>query len=163
MLFRWLPIQHLSFPGGASGKESTYQLMRLKRYRFDPWVGKIAWRRKWHPTSTFLPGESHGQRSLAGYSQWSHKESDMTQYLSSYPTFDWFVFERDLRHYLLQLYHNKGSECVSNVTNCSGKVKLSESRWTILHQINGLFLGAGVGAEAVIILSLGFKNSHKWP
>ena len=121
------------------------------------------WSRKWQPTPVFLPGESHGQRSLAGYSQWSHKESDMTQYLSSYPTFDWFVFERDLRHYLLQLYHNKGSECVSNVTNCSGKVKLSESRWTILHQINGLFLGAGVGAEAVIILSLGFKNSHKWP
>jgi len=41
---------------------------RLKRYRFDPWVGKILWRRALQPTPVFLPGESHGQRSLAGYS-----------------------------------------------------------------------------------------------
>ena len=37
------------------------------------------WRREWLPTPVFLPGESHGQRSLAGYSPWSHKESDMTE------------------------------------------------------------------------------------
>ena len=41
---------------------------RSKRLGFDPWVGKIPWRRKWQPTPIFLPGESHGQRSLAGYS-----------------------------------------------------------------------------------------------
>ena len=40
-----------------------------KRCGFDPWVGKIFWRRKWQPTPVFLPGESHGQRSLVGYSQ----------------------------------------------------------------------------------------------
>ena len=40
---------------------------------FDPWVGKIPWRRKWQPTPVFLPGESPGQRSLVGYSQWGHK------------------------------------------------------------------------------------------
>ena len=39
-----------------------------QRYRFDPWVTKIPWKRKWLPTPVFLPGESHGQRSLAGYS-----------------------------------------------------------------------------------------------
>ena len=38
------------------------------RLGFDPWVGKIPWRRAWQPTPVFLPGESHGQRSLAGYS-----------------------------------------------------------------------------------------------
>ena len=38
-----------------------------------------AWRRKWQPTLAFLPGESHGQRSLAGYSPWGHKEFDMTK------------------------------------------------------------------------------------
>ena len=38
-----------------------------KRHRFDPWVRKIPWRRKWQPTPVFLPGKSHGQRSLAGY------------------------------------------------------------------------------------------------
>ncbi len=39
-----------------------------KRCRFDPWVGKIPWRRKWQPTPVLLPGESHGWRSLVGYS-----------------------------------------------------------------------------------------------
>ena len=39
-------------------------LETCRRYRFDPWVGKIPWRRKWQPTPVFLPGEFHGQRSL---------------------------------------------------------------------------------------------------
>ena len=43
------------------------------RRGFDPWIGKIAWRRKWQPTPIFLPGKSHGQRSLAGYNPWDHK------------------------------------------------------------------------------------------
>ena len=54
-----------------------------RRPGFDPWVGKIPWRRKWQPSPVFLPGESHGQRSLAGYSPWGHKESDATWQLSS--------------------------------------------------------------------------------
>ena len=66
------------FPG-ASGKEPTCQCRRHKRYGFDPWVGKIPWRRKWQPTAVFLPGESHGQRSLVGYNPWGCKESDMTE------------------------------------------------------------------------------------
>ena len=49
------------------------------RCRFDPWVGKIPWRRKWQPTPGFLPGESLGQRSLAGYRPWGRTESGMTQ------------------------------------------------------------------------------------
>ena len=50
------------------------QCRRHKRCGFDPWVGKIALRRKWQPASVFLPGESHGQRSLAGYNPWGRKE-----------------------------------------------------------------------------------------
>ena len=50
------------------GKETACQCRRHKRLGFDPWVGKIPWRRKWQPTPVFLHGESHGQRSLAGYS-----------------------------------------------------------------------------------------------
>ena len=46
---------------------------------FDPWVGKIPWRRKWQPTPIFLSGESHGSKSLAGYSPWGHKELDMIE------------------------------------------------------------------------------------
>ena len=56
------------FPGSASDKEPTCPFRRSKRCRFYPWVGKIPWRRAWQPTPVFLPGESHGQRSLAGYS-----------------------------------------------------------------------------------------------
>ena len=50
-----------------------------KRCEFDPWVGKIPCRRKWQPIPAFLPGESHGQRSLAGYSPWGHIELDTTE------------------------------------------------------------------------------------
>ena len=53
------------FPGGTSGKESTCQ---CKRCSFNPWVRKIPWSRKRQPTLIFLPGKSHGQMSLAGYS-----------------------------------------------------------------------------------------------
>ena len=49
---------------------------------FDPWVRKILWRREWLPTPVFLPGESHEQRSLAGYHPWGHKELDRTEQLS---------------------------------------------------------------------------------
>ena len=45
---------------------------------FDPWVRKIIWSRKCQPAPIFLPERFHGQRSLAGYSPWGHKESDMT-------------------------------------------------------------------------------------
>ena len=50
--------------------------------RFDPWVGKIPWRSEWQNTPVFLPGQSHGQRSLEGYSQWGCTESDMIEQLS---------------------------------------------------------------------------------
>ena len=51
--------------GGSDGKEYTCQ---CRRHGFDPWVRKIPWRREWLPTPVSLPGESHGQRSLVGYS-----------------------------------------------------------------------------------------------
>ena len=46
---------------------------------FYPWVGKIPWRRKWQPTPGFLPGASHGRRSLVGSSPWGHTESNTTE------------------------------------------------------------------------------------
>ena len=55
--------------------------LQFGRPRFDPWVEKIPWRRAWQPTPVFLPGESHGQRSLMGYSPWGHNESDTTERL----------------------------------------------------------------------------------
>ena len=75
-----LPTELLrGFPGGASGKEPACQCRRHKRRGFNPWVGKIPWRRAWQPTRAFLPGESHGQRSLVGYSPWGCKKLDTTE------------------------------------------------------------------------------------
>ena len=67
------------FPDGASGKEFACHCRRCERFRFNPWVRKMPWRRAWQPTPVFLPGESHGQRSLAGYSPWGRKELDMIE------------------------------------------------------------------------------------
>ena len=62
-----------------SGRESSCQCRRYKRWGCDPLGRKILWSRKQQPTPVFLPGESHGQRSLAGYSLWDRKESNMTE------------------------------------------------------------------------------------
>ena len=92
-----LPVIYLGpnycgdFPGGSDGKSICLQ---CGRPRLDPnvgdpgwipmwetWDGKMPWRRKWQPTLVFLPGKSHGQRSLAGCSPWGRKELDMTERL----------------------------------------------------------------------------------
>ena len=54
-------------------------LPAMQKTWVDPWIRNIPWRRKWQPTSEFLPGESLGPRSLVGYSPWGHKESDTTE------------------------------------------------------------------------------------
>ena len=61
----------------SDSKESTCQ---CRRPRFDSWLGKTPWRREWIPTPVFLPGEFHGQRSLAGYSPWGLKELDTQRF-----------------------------------------------------------------------------------
>ena len=61
------------FPRWLSGKECACQCKRCRRCRFDPWVRKIIWRRKWQPTPVFLPEKPHRQRSLVGYSPWGHR------------------------------------------------------------------------------------------
>ena len=76
----------MGFPGGTSGKEPTCQCRRCNRLGFDPWVGKIPWRSAWQTTPVFMPGESHGQRSLVGSSPWGPKESDMTERLTLHNT-----------------------------------------------------------------------------
>ena len=60
---------------------NTFIISQCGRPGFDPWVGKILWRRKWQPTSVYLPGKSHGWRSLAVYNPWGCKESDTTSLL----------------------------------------------------------------------------------
>ena len=76
-------VNNRGFPGVASGKEPTSQCRRRKRCGSDPWIRRIPWRRKQQPTPVFLPGKSHGQRSLAGDGPWGRKELDMTEQLNN--------------------------------------------------------------------------------
>ena len=75
----------MGLPRYCSDKESTCQCRRLthKWFRFDPWVRKIPWGRKWQATLVFLPGKFHGQRSLLGYSSCDRKELYVTERWSS--------------------------------------------------------------------------------
>ena len=61
--------------------QTVKRLPAMQESQFDPWVRKIPWRQKWQPTPILLPGEFHGKRSLAGYSPWGCKQSDMTERL----------------------------------------------------------------------------------
>ena len=93
----WIYWGHLSWsrvsPGSASGKESSCQCRR-----FDPWVQKTHWRRKWQPTPVPLPEKFLRQRSLAGYSPSGGKESDMTQQLSTHLDLDVWTQVTSLHH-----------------------------------------------------------------
>ena len=73
-IMRYKPLS--AFPKMTSGWEMHRDLqfgVKCRRHGFYPWVRKMPWRRKWQPTSVFLPGESHGQRRLVGYSPWGHR------------------------------------------------------------------------------------------
>ena len=78
---------------------------RLKRCGFDPWIRKISWRRKWQPTSVFLPGKIHGQRNLAGW-----KELDTTEHLS-----------------LIQRQKSPDIQILNELRNCQKKKKMNLS------------------------------------
>ena len=98
LVFIWQDYKSKGFPGGASGKEDTWQCRRWRRCGFYPWVRNIPWRRTWQPTSVFLPGESHGQRSRAGYSPWGCKETRLKQLSMHRPKWhhhSWYCFSHD--------------------------------------------------------------------
>ena len=86
--------------------QKVKNLPQYRRPGFDLWVRKIPWRREWQTTPVFLPGEFHGQRSLAGYSPWNHEDSDTTEQLTLkywkyfrfiliyfYISYLWFLFD----------------------------------------------------------------------
>ena len=80
-----------------SGKESACSCSRCG---FDPWVGKIPWRRIWQPTPEFLPKKAHGQRSLVGYNPCGHKQLDTTEHACTlYQLLNWSLGRyKDERH-----------------------------------------------------------------
>ena len=75
-------LSPLGFPDGSAGKESTCNAGDTGGIGSIPGLGKIPCRRKWQPSPVFLPGKSHGQRSLVGYSPEGCKESDTTEHIS---------------------------------------------------------------------------------
>ena len=89
------------FADGTSGKESNSQ---CRRRWFDPWVGKIPWRRKWQPIPVFLPGEFHGQKSPVGYSPKGSKESDATEHMQHFYFSFNFATGHNYRYSLLQFH-----------------------------------------------------------
>ena len=107
-----LCIKYLVVQGfrGDSGKESTCQCRRCKRRRFNPWVRKIPWKRKWQPAPVFLPRELYGQRSLVGpwvvrvRHDWAHMhlivgESYRENYTISIPAHLGYFGPRLLQYY----------------------------------------------------------------
>ena len=77
----FVSLVNIEKPCGSWWLRGESVCLQCRRPGFDPWIGKIPWRRKWQPTPVFLPGESHGRRSLVGYSPQGRKESDMTERL----------------------------------------------------------------------------------
>ena len=93
-----------------------------KKLGFDPWVGMIPWRRAWQLTPVFFPGESHGQRSLVGYSPWGRKQSDMTKAtyhtrMQSIHTYKVYIYIQSMTssHLLLGLHSKLVMETVGMV------------------------------------------------
>ena len=80
--------------------------LQCRRPEFNPWVRKSLWRREWQPTPVFLPGESHGQRSLPGYSPWGCKESDTTRWLTHTHTHTHTHTQLESSEYVLQILAN---------------------------------------------------------
>ena len=92
------------FPGGSDGREFACNAGDLGAMQKTPWVGKTPWRREWQATLVFLPEEFHGQRILAGYSPWAHKELDKTErYLGKSNTFT-FHFHLSVMCYIYIIY-----------------------------------------------------------
>ena len=81
-----LALTPVGFPDDARGKEPSCQCGRCKRHRFYPCVRNITWKKAWQPTPVFLPGESHGQSCLAGYSPQVCKELDI---IEAWETLGW--------------------------------------------------------------------------
>ena len=81
-----LSLRHF---GAYQVAQMVKNLPAMQETWFNPWVRKVPWRRRWQPTSVFLPGEFHGQRSLAGYRPWGRKESDKTEWLTH--TYSWIT------------------------------------------------------------------------
>ena len=114
-------------PSWHSGKESACQCKEHRRHGFNPWVGKIPWRRKWQPTPVFLPGKSHGQRSLAGFTKSraqlsTHRHTYMELVTLSMPRLICAVF-----HWLMLGTQLHTQKCPYRSQECSWEMRFTRS------------------------------------
>ena len=111
----------VGFPSGANGKESACQCRRHKGHRFDPWVGKIPWRRAWQFTPVFLPGEALGQKTLVGkdlgLQRLGHNWSDLT---CMHSWVYWSLLTTKFRLHVLASIHHKSDAVSCSSTSLSG-------------------------------------------
>ena len=132
------PSLNMGFPGSSVGKESACNA----EANFNPWFGKIPWRREWLPTPIFLPGESHGQRRLVGSGPLGHKRV----------RHDW----SDLAHM------NKTSKTI----NRTAAAKSLQSCPTLCDPIDGSPPGSHVPgilqARTLKWIDISFSNAWKW-
>ena len=84
---------------------------------FGPWVGKIPWSRKWQSTPVFLPGKSHGQRSLVGHSPWGRRELDTTEHLSTHATSMLCVIHKSISKISRKLRHSPRPRLQTQISN----------------------------------------------
>ena len=92
----------MGFPDGSERKESALGSIR-RRPGFDPWIRKIHWRKEWQPTPAVSPGESHGQRSLVGYSPCGHKEwaTNITLYHTNWKFYIFLAWLKLHLHFIM--------------------------------------------------------------
>ena len=139
-------------PRWLSGKEPTCQ---CRRFRFNPWVRKIPWRRKWQPTPVFLPGKAHGQRSLAGYSPLGHKESATTE-MTKYACMRNFRWEKIMLWIDPWKTHSAWSYMVEELILWYGKIRVYKST-------EGQFIGTYTETSSIWLeeyISGGDPGSH---
>ena len=127
--------------------------LQCGRPRFDPWVGKIFWRRKWK-TPVFLPGESHGQMSLMGYSPWNHEKSDTTEQLTQF-----YLWNQKLYDVCCQ----PSGSCDAAA---AAAAKSLQSCLTLCNPIDGCPPGSPVPgilqARTVEWVAISFSSAWKW-
>ena len=140
------------------------------------WVGKIPWRRKLQPTLVFLPGKSHEQRSLAGYSPWGHKEQlnnnkkEWDGYLLNgrmkgdfiFITFSNFSWSEDLRNLWRKIWESFHFtwhwKCNSfSLPPYPEANSFFQPNWSILKKQRHYFANKGPSSQ-----SYGFSSSHVW-
>ena len=135
MTILWGIGENIVLPWWLSGKESACQ---CRRHGFDPWVGKIPWRRKWQPTPVLLPVKSHGRRSLVSYSPWGCKRAghDLATKTTTIDHIDSFklavleLFIRNLKLNFLKGFSRPGKSCQGLVTDSAHDIY--RSGWTLL-------------------------------